>query len=146
MSYCFNYKNKQKPACLPFDSHLAKVFLPLPLLLNSKPNPPFWHCSIKEEECSYMIEELYDTLAQNVAIKEGWVQTVDLGNCRLENDKCCICGSSQAVIVNLAKKLCRLRIQICRLWKCCLKCCRSTLGHIHNTKKEDNKQSKDTCW
>ena len=27
-----------------------------------------------------------------------------MADCRLENDKCCICGLFQAVIVNLAKK------------------------------------------
>ena len=73
-------------------------------------------------------------------LKRGGVQIVDLGNCRLENDKCCICCSSQAVIVNLAKKLCRLSIQICRLWKCCLKCCRSTLGHLHKERRQQRKQ------
>ena len=75
----------------------------------------------------------------------GVVQIVDLGNffiadSRLENYKCCICGVFQAVIVDLAKKLCRLSIQICRLWKCCLKCCRSTLGHLHKERKQQIKQ------
>ena len=42
-------------------------------------------------------------------ILNGGGQIVDLGiffiaDCTLENDKCCICGLFQAVIVDLAKK------------------------------------------